>query len=177
MHNEIGKLKSIFAANKEIKQWYCLGDIVDFLEPGGNKDTMDFWIENCFNVPCLIGNHEEIVSHDLLNISFTHQAAIRKFCTSFEFLLPNKETLYAFHNKPKCNWSFIDQGKYTYREFVDNFSQIWMGARAVLIGHNHKQFVMDFEAMEECPQIWSVGAVKLGQYAIIDKDGLQLKRL
>ncbi len=174
-HGHIANVQKILSSNPNVKNWICLGDIVDFLEPANNRDFMDYWLTNCAHIPMLRGNHEEIVQKDLLNINFTHRAyLVDKLFTSFDILLPNRNHILCYHNKPKCNWSFVDKN-YTEREFVETYLDIGEHVQSVAIGHNYEQWVLDFP--NTFTQIWSIGAVKFGSYAIIDKDGLHHKRI
>jgi predicted phosphodiesterase len=178
IHNHIAQLQNIFAANKDIKSWICLGDVVDFMDPADNRTTMDWWIKNAANIPTIRGNHEEVVCSEMFNITFGHQEIIRKqFVNELIIEFPNKQVVYAYHNKPKCNWSFIDKNKYTLREYIDDFANVPDDTRAILIGHNHSQFILNFDSQEAFPAIWSVGAAKDGNYAIIGADGIEMRKL
>ncbi len=175
VHGNISNLEKIFAAHPEIDTWFCLGDIVDFLEPHNNRSMMDWWLEHAAKIPLVRGNHEEMVVKNMDNISFTHRAfLVEKLYTSIELLLPDESRLLLYHNKPKCNWSFVDKN-YTEREFIDAYLDISDDVEAVCIGHNHDQFVLSFP--NTFTKIWSVGAVKFGAYSIVDDTGLHHRRL
>ncbi len=174
IHGDIVKLERILADNPDITQWFCLGDIVDFVDPVNNRDMMDWWQEKGANIFALWGNHEEVVFKDLLNITFGHKGIIQKFYTHLDLLLPTNQHLLLYHSKPKDNWNFVDKG-YTEREFTDDYSNIGDHVDAVCIGHNHSQFIKDFPLIHT--QLWSIGAVKFGCYAVVDNQGIHLKRL
>ncbi len=174
IHGDIAKLERILSDNPDITQWFCLGDIVDFVEPEGNRAIMDWWQEKGANIFTLWGNHEEVVFKELLNITFTHKEIIKKFYTHLDLLLPNNQHFLLYHSKPKDNWNFVDK-IVTEREFIDYYLSIGDHVDAVCIGHNHQQFIKDFPSIHT--QLWSIGAVKFGCYAVVDSSGIHLKRL
>lgn len=175
LHTNLSNLEKIITNHPEVKQWFCLGDIIDFINIENNKETMETWIEKYSHIPCLRGNHEEMVQKDLLNITFSQKVfLVNKLYTSFDILLPNQFHLLCYHNKPKDNWSFLEK-TYTEREFIDTFDRIGDHVVAVCVAHNHQQFILDFP--NTITQIWSIGAAKFGEYALIDEKGIAFKRL
>ncbi len=174
-HTRMDNLAKILARHPEVKQWFCLGDIVDFIEFDGNRATMDEWISKYSNIPLIRGNHEEMVVKDMLAITFTHKRfLIEKLYTSLELLLPDKTRILCYHNKPECNWSFVDKN-YTEREFIDTYLDIADDVKACAIGHSHSQYLLEFP--NTFTQLWGVGAVKFGAYAIVDEGGIHHKQL
>ena len=162
---------------KEIKKiWpnnpiYCLGDIT-FLwnkESDFNKRSIQYFIDN--KIPCLLGNHDEYITNNFLwdwNIDIHQIEYLKNLPIGFKFLLPDGTHYLAFHNRPKDLWIFTEPG-YKQRAFIEDYP-INKQTRGVLIGHQHKHFVIDYP--EILCKLYGIGRLsKDKDYAIIDKNG------
>lgn len=170
-----GKLSNVTAAiekHPEIKQWFCLGDLVDYADRfKGNENTLGWWRE-C-DVPTLRGNHDRDIANACRTSAYNIDW-IRTLPRSFKLIFPDCSTLLCYHSLPNDDITFVEP-HITEREFVDQYP-IDEDTRAVVIGHNHKQFKSVFPYCTA--ELWSVGSIGFGgNYAIIDNSGIQFHRV
>jgi len=173
-HNDCAKIDVIRAKHPEIEQWFFGGDLFDFQYTKYNDETAK-WLEvNIDKYIFVKGNHDSVVSNKLLNIDFYAAFLIKtKFEKGVKIILPNSQELLLYHSKAGDFWEFVEEN-YTERELVDDYP-IKDNTRAVIIFHNHKCFKKNF--VDTDAEIWSIGAMKDGRYAILNSNGIQFKKL
>jgi predicted phosphodiesterase len=173
IHGNYPKAEAALKAHPEIKQWFCLGDVVDYADRFKNNDsTIEWWKGS--HIPTILGNHDRDFAYafrtDIKTVHWIHGLP-----HSFKLLLPNGCHILAYHSKPRDLVTFVDPG-YSEREFVDDYLDVTDDTVAVLIGHNHKQFKSVFPNCSA--SLWSVGSVGLdGEYATIDENGINFHRV
>lgn len=177
-HCKVCLLDKVQEKHPEIEQWFFLGDLVDFQSPlyNLNPDTQAWFFKNRDRFIFIKGNHDHMVAKALIKVDYSFAWELAQFYKNVTIRLPDNSELFLCHSKPRDFWSFIDQN-YTEREFIDDFCEFIDDAtKAVIIGHNHKQFTLNFP--QSITSIWSVGSVKDdGSYAILTENGIQYKKL
>lgn len=162
-HNRIGAIERLVAKHAHITSWLSLGDVFDLKQPQLSLQNLPRWQK--LGIPTLVGNHEL----DLLNTpEFIDAKWILELPRYAEIVTPQGLYL-AYHSKPNDPWSFVNKG-FTEREYVDTYPA--EGELGTLIGHNHTQHRFEFQS--EDAVLFSIGALFLGQYAIIGPNGVSL---
>lgn len=179
-HCRVHLLDKVREKHPEIEQWFFLGDLVDFQSPwcNANPDVQNWFTTNKDKFIFIKGNHDHVTANGMIKVDHSFAWELAQFHKSVTIRLPDDTDLFLCHSKPRDFWSFIDAGVYTEREFVDDFNGCIDNdtTRAVVIGHNHKQFTLEFPYIET--SIWSVGSIKEdGSYAVLTEKGIQYKRL
>lgn len=179
-HGHVHLLDRVRSTHSEVEQWFYLGDLVSFQSPDCNlnKTAQEWFFENKDKFIFIKGNHDHVTAKGLINIDHSFAWELAQFHRYIKIILPNNRDLFLCHSKPKDFWSFIDIGLYSEREFIDDFCEVIdeHATKAVVIGHNHKQFTMNFE--QSMTSIWSVGSIRDdGRYAILNENGIQYKKI
>lgn len=183
---------------QEVKNLYphsniiCLGDITDLFSTGTdeyNAKIIDYFIEN--KIPCLLGNHEQFIlgcedGNSFIignvcdrpkeyNLQPNHIAWLRTLPLGFKLAMPDGSHYLCFHNKPNDLWGFVDCVKYPLKWLTDNYP-IENNTRAILIGHNHKTFAIDFTGIS-CKLIGISDLVRKKIFVVLTETGIRFKRL
>lgn len=172
VHGKLENVHKILEKHNDIKQWFCLGDIVDYTDRfKHNKETLVWW-KSC-GIPTILGNHDRDFAYafrdEMDKIKFIHDLP-----RALKIHLPDSRHFLCYHSMPGDLVTFVNPG-YTYRDFVDDYTTVEDDTVAVLIGHNHKQFKCVFQ--DTNTELWSVGAAGWGNYSIITEDGIQFHKL
>ena len=173
VHGEVEVVRKIIKENPEITRWFCLGDVIDmFSTPEVNERTLDVWFSEFANVKTLFGNHEEtVLKRNNLHMPYllrVKQTFINALVWHIEMV--GGERYLLCHATPCDRWEFINKDTPT-RVVIDALpdNDDMDGTVALIIGHNHSQFAHTISP--EIPPIWSVGAVKNGEYAVVTGNG------
>ena len=190
VHCEIYKVRRIKSLYPHYK-FICLGDIVDlYCKDVRNKLTIQYFIDN--DILTLEGNHDSHVSgvvngNTILFLDNTnnididyyklpkHQGEyLKNLPRGFKLTLPDGKNYLLYHHFPLDLWGFIDKGKLTKEKFISDYN-IDDTIESVIHGHLHQAFVEEFEGLNA--KRISIGAVKFGEYAILDESGVHFKKL
>lgn len=173
IHGKYQYAQAAINEQPEVKQWFCLGDVVDYSDRfKTNQDALKWWMGS--NIPTILGNHdrdfayafrtEHKLCHDIMSLP-----------RNFRLLFPTGVNILGYHSLPGDMVTFVDPG-FTEREFVDGYTTIDEDTAAVIIGHNHKQFKQVYYGCRT--ELWSVGSVGyFGEYATIDLNGIHFHRI
>lgn len=172
IHGNFKRAKDAIASHPEVKQWFCLGDVVDYTDRYKSNDAAIEWWKTT-NIPTILGNHDRDFAYAFRSDMGTIQW-IRELPRAFRLLLPTCVNILGYHSLPGDMVTFVNPG-FTEREFVDQYP-IDEDTVAVIIGHNHKQFKSIFYGCTA--ELWSVGSVGVfGDYATIDLEGIHFHRV
>jgi predicted phosphodiesterase len=174
-HNQNERINKVLFKHPEITEWFHLGDLTCFDAPGfnKNKETQAWYKENKNKfVAFLKSNHDHVTAKSLINIDYDFAWELACHPKQVKVVLPNGDTLMLYHSRPDSFWDFTDK-EITEREFVDVYPTD--DIRAVVIGHNHSPFIKNF--VDTDAEIWSVGAIQQGSYAVMKDGKIQLKRI
>lgn len=165
IHNNIESVKKVLIKHPEVKQWFCLGDIIDFIRPQKNDETLDWFRTQ--DIPTIKGNHE-VAACAQCKVAGHHKEWIIGQPFVFRLVLPDHKSLLLYHNKPNDLWVHIDH--ITERE-LDEWFPIASDIKAILIGHNHKQFHFIPCSPDIDTELWSIGSLGINeQYVIMDEE-------
>jgi predicted phosphodiesterase len=173
IHGNFQRAQAALDKHPDIKQWFCLGDVVDYTDRfKTNAEAIEWWKKS--NIPTILGNHDRDFAYafrtDIKTVHWIHNLP-----HYFKWLLPNGNHILAYHSKPGDMVTFVNPN-YTEREFVDDYLTVDENTAAVVIGHNHKQFKSIFP--NALSDLWSVGSVGIfGEYSIIDDQGLHFHKV
>lgn len=160
-----------------IKQKYstlqivCLGDICDlYKKDKSNPDTITYFKES--NIPSLKGNHDEYYGGTgAVYQDYSVNKYINEMPIGFKLIFPDGSNYLCFHNRPNDLWGFTDSLD---RDKFLNTYPIDKNTKGVIIGHQHKNFVIDYEN-PKCSLI-GVGALKFGDYGLLSEKGIEYQR-
>jgi predicted phosphodiesterase len=170
----IQKLQGLYPGN----QMLCLGDITSMFSKGqneGNIRSIQFFMDN--RIPCLMGNHDSIVafenSPDYYDVPAPQKEFLRNLPRGCRLVLPDKTNYLGYHNRPDDLWSFTEKQSLSKSEFLNTYP-VLPETRGVLIGHQHTNFVRDYESI----LLIAVGSLcEDGYYVLLDKGGVAFMRL
>jgi len=168
VHNRTDLVEKILSRHPDIKRWACLGDIVDMFDHAPSDATAQWWADH--DIPTLLGNHDSTVAS---NFWAGHVACcwLRSLPHAFRIWLPTGMEMLAYHSLPQDNVTFVEPA-ITEREFLDDFFTADENTLSVLVGHNHLQFHKEFQHTRA--DLWSIGAVKEGRYAVWTGEKMKL---
>jgi hypothetical protein len=188
VHNNLLNVHRILLKHKG-DQVICLGDVVDLFNENKtdeNQRTIDFFSES--DIPCLLGNHEQqllacesgnslLISSALhspdYGLTQQHLNFLKSLPIGFKLILPDLINYYCFHNRPLDLWSFtvppFDREQFRSSYPFDSYTQ------EIIIGHNHQNFLLSFPAI--LCKLRGIGALKLGDYAVLTETGIEVKKL
>jgi predicted phosphodiesterase len=185
--DNIRKLKSLYPHNILIS----LGDNCDlYCKDDRNKLTIQYFIDN--NIKSCSGNHDEHISGvvngntimfldtinkidiDIYHLPKHQGEWLKTLPRGFKLNLSNKKHVLLYHSKPTDIWGRNDGGSLTKNQFEKTYS-ITPDTIYVIHGHMHSAFI------EEYPNIdtkrVSIGALKFGEYAILNENGIHFRKL
>lgn len=148
-------------------EWFHIGDLVSFDQRAKNNSTVEKWYETHSSLLHWIkGNHDHTVAQNYIGVTHDFAWKIARWSDGIRVILPSRKNILLYHSKPKDRISFVDKGKYTEREFIDEYTDVDDDTLAVAIGHNHSQFKTVFPNVDA--EIWSIGPLCEGKYALYD---------
>jgi len=175
-HNQNDKIDEILNKHPEITQWIHGGDLTSFDYPSAadNNKTEEWYFKNKHKFVTLVkSNHDHVVAQKYINITHDFAWALAQHSKQVKIILPDLSELLIYHSRPNDFWEFTDK-TIPEREFIDEYPTDEL-TRAVVIFHNHSQFKKNFVAIDA--ELWSIGAVKDGNYAILTENGIEFKKL
>ena len=178
----IKELKNLYSGNRFIS----LGDFtsVKKLYGSDNSESVDYFIDN--KIDSLLGNHDKFIYNvktgkekfsSLVPFAYgvkrSHTNYISKLPVGIRLELPNGENCLCFHNHPNQLGGEISD-VYSTKNFVKNY-MVDKNTTNVLTGHKHFNCSYTFNGIK-C-KLNRVGALKNGDYGILDEDGFKFKNL
>ncbi len=197
----IRKLKELYPDN----QFICLGDFTFlFSKPGEtcNQKSIDYFIEN--KIPCCYGNHDLhilscSVGNSLTNIKLigsetdsdiydlTQQQInyLRNLPIGLRLILPDGNHYLCFHHLPNDLWGHCQEKDLTKEQFLSNFPINEERTIAVLNGHLHRNFVVEYLGLKTkriaigqlCGKDHHSGENTGGNYALLTENGIEFKKI
>ena len=167
-HNRTDLLDRVLEENPDVKEWFFLGDLFDFIKPQNNSNTAAWLLKNLNKFKYIIGNHDyHVASHQLL-ISFSDANTIKtNFNRDIELKVDNQE-FFLTHSKKDDFTTFLE-GMYTERDLDEDFP-FEEDKDHILIGHNHKVFKFHFPYKKT--EIWSIGSIAYGGHYAVYENGI-----
>ena len=166
----IEKLKELHPNNQLI----CLGDITFLFAKSGekyNSHSIQYFIDN--KIPCLCGNHEEIVK-DSDDITCEQSTYLKNLPRGFRLIAPDGKYYLLYHNKPESLWD-RDNNPLNELEFIKQYKlENKDGILGVIRGHYHSSFINNYI---KC-QLITVGRLSVdSDYLLINSNGVEFKCL
>jgi len=192
-HNKVSQLLSLYPNN----QFVCLGDIIDLFNKNkndSNHKTIDLFIEK--KIPSIEGNHDShvlscstgntlrptklfgdfggghLTDIDEYDLGQRHIDFLNNLPRGLKLILPNGHYYYCFHNLPDDIWGMEDN--ITREKFIKSYP-VNHFVDGILRGHHHKNKVFEFGGIST--KLYSIGALKYGDYAILTEKGVEYKKL
>lgn len=180
-HTHTNKLDEIKNKHPEITERFFLGDLFNFVDLNGrfskkgNKETGEWLKKNINEWNFVLGNHDAVCVKNWWQYDIdeeTYNLVAGKFQICYYLIVCDTSYL-LLHSKPKSLWDFINPG-YQFRELEEDFSN-YEDFKAIIGGHTHKECRHSF--VDTDTEIWQIGAVRDGKYAILTEKGIEFKKL
>lgn len=169
----IKRLQELYSRNLIVS----LGDSTFFQgkkEDYWNAHSIQYFIDN--NIPTLLGNHDSVVMDDNeYNITHKQREFLKGSPMGFKLILPDGTYYSCWHNECSDLWGFKTDENLSQEDFFNIFS-IDKQCAGVIKSHFHRHFIVDYPEIS-C-KMYSIGRLSVdGDYCLIDKDSVKLKRL
>ena len=192
-YEKVSKVLSLYPEHQII----CLGDVVDLFNKNKNDSNhkiIDLFIDK--KIPCILGNHEQhvlscsdgntlrsvklfgdfgggtLTDIDEYDLGQRHIDFLRVLPLGLKLVLPNGHYYYAFHNLPNDLWG--QEWNITKDDFIRHYP-INCFVDGILRGHHHKNQVLEFQGIST--KLYGIGALKFGDYALLNENGIEFKKL
>ncbi len=167
----IDRLKATYPKHKFI----CLGDITFAFDKMTLSNSRSIQYFQSQKIPCLVGNHDEFVGEcGDFELSKQDRGFINQLPLGFKLNLPDGSNYLCYHNRPNDLWSSTEEA---FEEFAFRVTYpIDKGTKGVIIGHNHRHFVVDYPNIP-CKLICVGRLSKDGEYALLTEKTIEFKKL
>ena len=155
----------------------CLGDITNLWDKAttpANIETINYFIKR--KLACLKGNHDEHVGGNPTTYQLDDAAC--KYLENLPITITVETTdgkkYKLYHYRPNDFWSLETSDKMTFDKFCSFYGSD-ADADAVVIGHLHSAYEIKFPNHKR--QLIGIGALRDGEYAILNERGIKHHKL
>ncbi len=121
-----------------------------------------------------ITSYEEIIK-DSNDITCEQTTYLKNLPRGFKLVLPDYTNYLCYHHRPTDIWGFPDRQP-TQKEFLELYPQVNNQTNAVLKGHEHKNFVVDYPEIDT--KLIGIGRLSVdGDYALLTENGIEYKKI